>query len=199
MNLYLLGGRPCSGKTTTAYYLGEKHKLTVWYVDVFAQKYIDESTSQTPFTYEWKTTEMVNILQAKPEILFENYVKSYEEIFPLFLKDLEESGIDNLILEGSLLLPKFINTLKERFDTKVCYLISDDDFVKERYVQRDYVQDMLTKPQGELALKNLLKRDSIFAKYILSEIEKYSLPSLKLDYDTDPNTEIAYLEKLFSL
>jgi len=37
MELYLLGGRPCSGKTTLSYYLGQKHKIEVKYLDVFSQ------------------------------------------------------------------------------------------------------------------------------------------------------------------
>ena len=37
MKLYLLGGRPCSGKTTLAYNLGNIHGIDVEYLDVFAQ------------------------------------------------------------------------------------------------------------------------------------------------------------------
>ena len=51
MELFLLGGRPCSGKTTLSYYLGQKYKIEVKYLDVFAQKCINESTIETPNIY----------------------------------------------------------------------------------------------------------------------------------------------------
>ncbi|WP_425448519.1 hypothetical protein [Dethiothermospora halolimnae] len=51
MKLYLLGGRPCSGKTTFAYHLGEKFGIKVWYLDVFAYEHIEASTIETPSIY----------------------------------------------------------------------------------------------------------------------------------------------------
>lgn len=60
-------------------------------------------------------------------------------------------------------MPKFINTLKESFDVLICYLVTNDTSVRERYFKRDYAKEILTQANGEEALENLLQRDTIFA------------------------------------
>ncbi|MCM1989079.1 hypothetical protein [Oceanirhabdus seepicola] len=199
MELYLLGGRPCSGKTTLSYYLGQKHKIEVRYLDVFAQKCINESTIDTPNIYRWKDKDLVDVLQKKPDILFNEYLGFYEEMFPMLFDELDSIKEKKVILEGSIFLPKFIDTLKEKYDVNICYLVTDDDFVKEKYIKRDYVQDMLTKPNGEIAVTNLLERDSIFANYIANEIEKYSLPRIHIKSGNDIEKELSALEKILGL
>jgi len=97
------------------------------------------------------------------------------------------------------LLPKFIDALKEKYDVNICYCVTDDDFVKEKYIKRDYVQDMLTKPNGEIAVENLLERDSIFAKYLSNEIEKYSLPRVYIKSGNDIEKEMIGVEKILGL
>ena len=92
------------------------------------------------------------------------------------------------------MLPKFIDYLTELYDVKICYLVTDDEFVKERYVKRDYVEHILTMPNGEIALKNLLQRDSIFAKYILDEIKKYELPKIQIKSEDDIESAMNSLE-----
>jgi hypothetical protein len=171
----------------------------VKYLDVFAQKCIDDSTEETPNIYKFKNKELVDILLKDPNILFEEYVGFYEEIFPLILKELASYKKSVLILEASILLPKFIDYLTELYDVKICYLITDDKFVKERYVKRDYVEHMLTMPYGDIALKNLLERDSIFAKYIIDEIKRYDLPKIHIKSEEDIENTISRLEKIFAL
>jgi len=199
MELYLLGGRPCSGKTTLSYYLGQKHKIEVRYLDVFAQKCIDESTIDTPNIYRWKDNDLVEVLQKNPSILFNEYIGFYEEIFPQLIDELDSIKDKKIILEGSIFLPKFIDVLKEKYDVNICYLVTYDDFVKEKYIKRDYVQDMLTKPNGEIAVANLLIRDSIFANYLSNEIEKYSLPRIDIKSGNDIEEEMSILEKILGL
>lgn len=199
MKLYLLGGRPCSGKTTLSYHLGQKHNIEVKYLDVFAQKCIDEATEATPNIYRSKNRELTDVLQKDPNILFDEYVEFYEEMFPLLLNELASYEKSELILEASILLPKFIDYLTELYDVKICYLVTDDEFVKERYVKRDYVEHILTMPNGEIALKNLLERDSIFAKYILDEIKRYELPKIHVKSEDDIESAMNSLEKIFAL
>lgn len=199
MRLYLLGGRPCSGKTTLAYNLGKKYNIDVEYLDVFAQECINKSTPKTPNIYRWKNKDIVEVLQKNPRVLFDEYIRFYEEVFPLFIKHLERLEQDQIILEASLLLPKFTDVLKESFEITVCYLITDDDFVREQYLKRDYVIEMISKPKGREALNNLLERDSLFAKYINSELEKYLLPSLQIKTEVDIKVNIKNIERILGL
>jgi len=58
---------------------------------------------------------------------------------------------------------------------------------------------MLTKPNGEIAVANLLERDSIFANYLTNEIEKYSLPRIYIKSGNDIEEEMIVLEKILGL
>ncbi|WP_425448518.1 hypothetical protein [Dethiothermospora halolimnae] len=133
------------------------------------------------------------MLQKEPQILFNEYIELYEALFPLLIKELDTVEDEKIILEGSILLPKFIEKLKEKHDVEICYMITDDNFVNKKYIKRDYVQEMLTKLNGEIALKNLLARDQIFAKYILDELEKH--PFIKIHMEADNGFE-GYFIKL---
>jgi len=199
MKLLLIGGRPCSGKTTLASQLGKKYNIHVNHLDLFAQECINNSTEQNTYLYTWKDSNLVELLQKEPVELFSDYVKTYEEMLPFLLKAIEMSEEKASILEGSILLPKFIDELKKSHDVKICYLVTDDAFVRERYYSRDYVQDMLKNPNGKKAADNLLNRDSIFSEYIMDEIEKYAFPKIMIHVDNAPETMLKRLEVVLGI
>lgn len=175
MKLYIIGGRPCSGKTTFAHRLGELTKYKVHYLDVFAWEQVEQSTSDQKQCYKWKTNEMVVILQENPEQLCEDYIAFYDEIFPALIPFLKNSNDEVLILESAMLLPKYIKQLQTQFACEVVYLKTSDEFVRDVYPLRDYAKGMITTKKGEIALENLLQRDSLFASKLYEE-------AAKLDY-----------------
>lgn len=199
MELFVLGGRPCSGKTTLSYYLGKQCKIDVFYLDTFAQTCIKNATAITPNIYRWKDSDLVDLLQKEPHILFDEYISFYEEMFPFLEDKLLSINKNKLIVEASILLPKFIEKLKENFEIKVCYLITTDDFVKENYIKRDYVKNMMSKPNGGVALANLLLRDAIFAKYICDELEIFSYPKIDIIKGNDIAQTIKQLRNIMCL
>jgi len=194
MQLFLIGGRPCSGKTTLSFQIGRKHNIHVEHLDVFAQRCINHSTEDYPNMYRWKVADLVELLQEESGKLFSDYLKIYEEMLPFLLKAIDVSEEKASILEGSILLPKFVEVFKKSHDVKICYLVTDDAFVRERYYGRDYVQNMLNKPNGKKALNNLLLRDSLFSGYINDEIKKFALPKIVIHADNDVETNLKRLE-----
>lgn len=194
MKLFLIGGRPCSGKTTLSFKLGMKHNIGVDCLDVFAQELINQSTEDYPNMYKWKDTNLIEMLQKEPKEQYGDYIKTYEEMLPFLLKAIDISEKKELILEGSILLPKFVEVFKRSHDIKICYLLTDDAFARERYFSRDYVQNMLNKPNGKKALNNLLLRDSLFSGYINDEIKKFALPKIVIHADDDVETNLKRLE-----
>lgn len=185
MKLLLIGGRPCSGKTTLANQLGEQHNIAVDHLDVFAQECIDHSSKDNPNIYSWKNMDLVEMFQKDPNELFREYVKTYEDMLPFLMNTIVMSDKKVSILEGSILLPKFIDKFKKSHEVKICYLVTNNDFVRERYYRRGYVQDMLKKPNGKKAVNNLLLRDSLFSEYVNDEIEKHALPKIVIYADAD--------------
>lgn len=199
MKIYLLGGRPCSGKTTIAYKLGQKYNIDVKYLDVYAQKLIDNSTPKTPNIFSWKGISLTQAMNGSPEVLFDTYLKAYDEMIPFFLDMISKLESKKIILEGSILTPKFVSLLEKQYDTQVCYLLTDDNFVREQYIKRDYAQEMIRQVGGKQSLENLLQRDSIFAKYIIKEIKKYNYPSLEIHYNSEPQVNMSLVEEILNL
>jgi len=199
MKIFLLGGRPCSGKTTIAYQLGQKYNIDVKYLDVYAQELIDNSTPKTPNIFSWKGISLTQAMNGSPEVLFDTYLKAYDEMIPFFLDMISKLESKKIILEGSILTPKFVSLLEKQYDTQVCYLLTDDNFVREQYIKRDYAQNMIKEVDGKQSLENLLERDSIFAKYIIKEIKKYNYPSLEIHNKSEPQVNISLVEKILNL
>ena len=199
MKIYLLGGRPCSGKTTIAYELGQKYNMDVKYLDVYAQELIDNSTPKTPNIFSWKGISLTQAMNGSPEVLFDTYLNAYDEMTPFFLDMLSNLDSQKIILEGAILTPKFVSLLENQYETKVCFLLTDDDFVREKYIKRDYAQEMIRQVGGKQSLENLLKRDSIFAKYIVKELKKYNYPSLEIHNKSEPQVNMSLVEGIFNL
>lgn len=199
MKLFLLGGRPCSGKTTLADKLGEKLNIDVIHLDEFARDCIDNSTADHPNIHRWKECNLVELLEKEPANLLCDYINTYEEMLPFLLRKIDASAKQAAILEGAMLLPGLIDAFKNKHVIKTCYLQTDDAFVFEKYCRRDYVQDMIKKPEGKKAVDNLLGRDSLFAGYISDEIEKYALPKLFIHSNDTIELTLSHLEVILEL
>jgi len=196
MKLFLLGGRPCSGKTTLANRLGKKYHIEVYSLDEFVQDCINHSNEENILLYRWKSLNIIELLQDEPINLFNDYIRIYEIILPDLLQTINTSKRNALLLEGSILLPQFIDYFKKQHDVRVCYLDTHDDFVTEKYLEREYAFNMLKSKNGQIAIKHLLERDSIFAQFINNEIEKNAFTKLMIDADSDIESVLRKLEAI---
>lgn len=183
--LFIIAGRPCSGKTSLTYKLSQKYKIHAEYLDVFAAKAVDQATKDSPELYRWQGWQMVSILSKDPKVLFKEYQGFYRELYPLvedFILDRKE---EQLILESSFFLPEHVKKLQGLFDVRVIYLKTSDDFVRERYVKRDYAVAMAQEDGGQQALENLLQRDRIFADYMYRQAQLNGYEIINLSNDQD--------------
>ena len=185
MKLYIIAGRPCSGKTTIAYKLGLKSGLKVLYLDVFAHEMVAASNESTLELYKWKKNSLYDILNDNPLNLLNDYIKSYKELFPLLLNELKHKYNEDLILESSIFLPEFVLELSREFDIYVQYIKTTDEYVNERYVERDYVKELLKKSNGKNVVNNLLERDKLFAKLLYEQAESACYPIFNIESDKD--------------
>lgn len=185
--LYLLGGRPCSGKSTFSLKLHEKTKYKYVNLDAFIDQLVEESTSLKPELYKWKTLDMIEILQDEPEILFQDYIKLYDESLNDVLTLINDDKHEHIILEGSFLLPKYISAFQKISKVIIVYIQTSDSFVNLSYPTRGYVQSMLKTAKGEIALNHLLERDRIFSSYITEQanINHFKIIEIKDQNDFD--------------
>lgn len=164
--LFVISGRPCSGKTSMTYKLSLAFNIHAEYLDVLAAKVVDSSKQETPELYRWKDWDLVSILSKEPDILFQKYLVFYGELLPFVIEFIKDHLEDSLILESAFFLPKHIKALAKEFEVTAIFMKTSDAFVRQHYVKRDYVMEMIKQEKGRKSVENLLLRDALYASYV---------------------------------
>ncbi len=172
MKLYVIAGRPCSGKTTLTARLSNVFNIEAMYLEVFCHEKTVSAKPDNEIMYKWKDFNLVKALDQEPNILFLEYLKYYDELFPMLLNHLKTLDKKSLVIEGAIILPKYIGELKKHFEVNYLYLELADEIVDLKYRLRNYAIDLAKTKEGEIALERLIKRDVLFAKYIKDECQK---------------------------
>lgn len=168
MAVYVIGGSPCSGKSTIALALSKRYGLQYFKVDDYLEKYmklgaIDKKECCT--RVEKMTPEQIwmrgPLTQCDEELLI------YEEIFDYILADLKKLDCKNGILtEGAAYLP----ILAKRCNIPVNKYISitpTKEFQLFHYSKREWVSYILAECSDKAkAFENWMDRDALFAKAV---------------------------------
>ena len=179
--LYLIGGSPCSGKSTIAANLAERYQLVPIKLDDLVEDFTREARKDgAPISTRREKWTSDQIWLREPVAMAEEEWAFYEEIFPYLRQYLAENQDRPMILEGAGLLPHLISSL----DLDVSYLCitPSADFQKEQYAKREWVPYVLqNSSHPQLAFDNWMKRDILFAKRCRKEAERLSYPQLLTD------------------
>ena len=176
--LYLIGGSPCSGKSTIAAHLAERYQLIPIKLDDLVEGFTQAARRDgAPISTlrENRTTDQIWLRE--PAAMAEEEWAFYEEIFPYLWQYLAENQDRPMILEGAGLLPHLISSL----DLDVSYLCitPSADFQKEQYAKREWVPYVLQNSSNpQLAFDNWMNRDILFAQRCRREAERLSYPHL---------------------
>ena len=179
--LYLIGGSPCSGKSTIAAHLAERYQLIPIKLDDLVEGFTQAARRDgAPISTlrEMRTADQIWLRE--PAAMAEEEWSFYEEIFPYLRQYLVENQDKPMILEGAGLLLHLISSL----DLDVSYLCitPSADFQKEQYAKREWVPYVLQNSSNpQLAFDNWMKRDILFAKRCRKEAERLSYPQLLTD------------------
>lgn len=165
IEIYYIGGSPCSGKSTIAKILAEKYNLNYFKVDDHLNEYIKIGALQgKPICKKQlkMNAEQIwmrdSLLQCQEELLF------YEEIIEYILSDLKNmSSSRAIITEGAAYLPILIkkyNISNERYYS----IVPTKEFQIFHYKQREWVPYVLGECKDkERAFNNWMERDALFA------------------------------------
>lgn len=110
MNIYYIGGSPCSGKSTIAEILSKKYDLYYYKVDDYLDKYMQLGAAKG---YEIckKQTELSadQIWMRDPNLQCAEEIQWYEEVFEFIQKDIKAlSCRKEIITEGTAYMPKLM-------------------------------------------------------------------------------------------
>ena len=179
--LYLIGGSPCSGKSTIAAHLAERYQLIPIKLDDLVEGFTQAARRDgAPISTlrENRTTDQIWLRE--PAAMAEEEWAFYEEIFPYLRQYLAENRDKPMILEGAGCLPHLIKSLN--MDLSYLCLTPTADFQKEQYAKREWVPYVLqNSSHPQLAFDNWMKRDILFAKRCRKEAERLSYPQLLTD------------------
>ena len=193
--LYMIGGSPCSGKSTIASLLARQYQL----LHIKLDDLIEEMMSQ-----ESADSQPVCLLRQdrNPEEMADEEWHFYEEIFPYVKSYLIKNQNRPLLVEGAGLLPHLVKELECPASSYLC-LTPTADFQKKHYIQREWVPYVLegtTNP--EQAFENWMQRDILFAQMVHKEAVLLGYPSLITDGSQSENQtaeEVARLLKLSNI
>ena len=179
--LYLIGGSPCSGKSTIAAHLAERYQLIPIKLDDLVEGFTQAARRDgAPISTlrENRTTDQIWLRE--PAAMAEEEWAFYEEIFPYLRQYLAENRDKPMILEGAGCLPHLIKSLN--MELSYLCLTPTADFQKEQYAKREWVPYVLqNSSHPQLAFDNWMKRDILFAKRCRKEAERLSYPQLLTD------------------
>ncbi|MBE5801661.1 MAG: hypothetical protein E7319_05165 [Clostridiales bacterium] len=180
MAVYLIGGSPCSGKSTIAMALSAKYDLHYFKVDDHLDKYIkmgamDKKKCCT--RVEKMTPEQ--IWMRDPLVQCEEELLIYEEIFDYILADLEKLDCNaGIITEGAAYLP----ILAKRQSIPANRYISitpTKEFQVFHYKKREWVPYVLAECSDKAkAFENWMERDALFAKAVQQQCNELGYASL---------------------
>ncbi len=180
--LYMIGGSPCSGKSTLASLLARKYdSLHIKLDDLVDEMMSQASVDSQPICLLRQDRNPEQIWMRHPEEMAGEEWCFYEEIFPYVTSYLLNNQDKPLLLEGAGLLPHLVKALEWPATSYLC-LTPTADFQKKHYRQREWVPYVLegtTNP--EQAFENWMQRDILFAQMVRKEAQKLGYPSLMTD------------------
>ena len=192
MMLYMIGGSPCSGKSTIASLLARQYQLLHIKLDDLVEEMMSQASADS---------QPICLLRQdrNPEEMADEEWRFYEEIFPYVKSYLVKNQDRPLLVEGAGLLPHLVKELECPASSYLC-LTPTADFQKKHYKQREWVPYVLegtTNP--EQAFKNWMQRDILFAQMVRKEAVRLGYSSLITDGSQSENQtaeEVARLLKL---
>lgn len=180
---YVLGGSPCSGKSTLAERLSSDYHLPYYKVDDHLWRYLEQADPQlqpTMVAYAAMTWEEIWSQPVDSQV--RDVFAYYTEQFSMILDDLlayRDQG--PILMEGVAFLPELISEWGVRPEHAL-FLVPTRAFQIEYYSQRDWVQPILDScADPEQALANWMERDHRCGQVIIQKAQSCGYRSMIID------------------
>lgn len=183
VDVYYIGGSPCSGKSTVAEIVAKKFDFYYFKVDDFLESYTQKGAKHS-FPICLKQHEMCpeeiwmrdSTLQCREELEF------YREIFEFVQEDLMRyQGHTPIITEGAAYLPelmKWYHVTKDRYIA----ITPTKEFQISRFKERDFVPYVLEGcTDKEKAFDHWMDRDVLFAQEVRQQCQELNYASILID------------------
>ncbi len=196
--ILIIGGSPCSGKSTIAEMIVRDHDAYYYKVDDFLDKYINkavEDGKEICRKYRGLTPE--EMWMEDPAIHCREEFMIYEEISPYVFEGLDQIDHELIVTEGAAFIPA---VMKKYGEKDYITMISTPDFQVSHYKERKWVSFVLEGcSDKQQAFRNWMERDILFAEQVKEECEKSGVPCIVNDGSRTVEEIYAVVKKLFDL
>ena len=173
--LLIIGGSPCSGKSTAAERIAQEYGAYYFKVDDHLDELIKQASDNG--STACKAIQHMSpdeIWMRDPKIQCKEEFKIYREIAPFVFEKLNALDAEFIITEGAAYTPEVMMTYAaDRYIT----LVPSPDFQVSHYREREWVPYVLEGcSDKEKAFDNWMKRDMLFAQQIQTECAASGIP-----------------------
>ncbi len=198
-HVYWMGGSPCSGKTSIAKDLVERHGWIYYDCDhAFWQHNAIVSPAQQPTFYRVMHLSAEYLWMRPVEQQTTEEIAIYREEFPLIVKDLLAiPSTQPVLAEGAALLPECVAPLLGD-PHQAIWIVPSAEFQLQHYPQRDWAWEYIRDTSDpQRAFENWMERDIRFARFVCQEAELRGLHVLVVNGETTIAENIRLVEGHF--
>ena len=180
MTVYIIGGSPCSGKSTVAQAMAEQYGLHYFKVDDHLDRYMQMGAAQGKACCAAVAhMSPEEIWMRAPQVQCAEELQIYREIYGYILQDLEPlaTGHD-VITEGAAYLPALVREQGVPF-CRYLSITPTKEFQVLHYRRREWVPHVLEGCSDKTAaFSNWMERDALFAEAVRRQCSALGYASL---------------------
>ena len=197
---YVLGGSPCSGKSTVAARLVAQYGLQSYKVDDYEQTHMARCTSGQPTMFRYATMRWDDIWMQPVAQQVGDEFAFYRERFTFILQDLAQMDPARpTLLEGAALLPALMRQCGVD-PARVLYMVPTASFQLHHYGQRPWIHDILAQCDDPAqAFANWMARDQQFGREVLRQARACGFPTMVVDGGRSLDVTTAGVASMFGL
>ena len=196
MEIYYIGGSPCSGKSTVAEALAARYELAYFKADDYLETFLARGAAAG-----LSVCQQIQAMSADenwlrpPEMQCREELAFYHEIAPFVMEKLAEISASRVIAEGAAFLPCLM-----RNAARYIAITPSREFQFSRYRKRPWVPHILRDcSDKEAAFTNWMERDALFAEEVRHQCVQLSLPHLLTDGSVPPEARLQQVAEHFRL
>ena len=181
--VFWLGGSPCAGKSSISEILASRFGLDVYHVDEAFDFHLQQiDAARQPALMKWQHSSWNQRWMQPIDDLVQDVIGCYGEHFGLVYEDiLKMPGENNLLVEGSALLPQQVESVLLQREQAI-WLIPSAEFQRAHYSEREWARNIAAQcTNPDLAFHNWMERDVRFAEWVEAEVTALNLALLRVD------------------
>ena len=196
MEIYYIGGSPCSGKSTVTEALAAQYGLTYFKVDDYLEDFISHGAEAgLPVCRRIRRMSADENWLRPPQVQCQEEFDFYAEIAPFVAEKLASLTGPRVIAEGAAFLPSLMKDAAHYIA-----ITPSREFQLSRYRQRPWVPHVLRECSDKAqAFANWMERDALFAEEVRRQCTQLHLPHLLTDGSVSPVERLQQVASLFHL